>query len=75
VCQAFEAQDPKKIDKCFLTLQRVLEQSMLVEGDNTYRIPHAPETEIPMKSVPCSDLALLVADKAIAKATEATNLT
>jgi hypothetical protein len=38
--QAFNDFDPRKIEKGYVTLQSVLEEIILCNGDNNYRIPH-----------------------------------
>lgn len=38
--QAYRDFDPRKIEKGYVTLQSVLEEIILCNGDNNYRIPH-----------------------------------
>ncbi|KAG4240085.1 hypothetical protein PC116_g11939 [Phytophthora cactorum] len=40
VCAAFDEMDSAITNKCFLTLKRVLQASMLVRGINSYDIAH-----------------------------------
>jgi hypothetical protein len=40
VKQAYEEFDPRKIEKGYVTLQSVLDEVILTNGDNNYRIPH-----------------------------------
>jgi hypothetical protein len=39
VCEAFAEMEVRTLEKCFLTLQCVMEQIMLVKGGNNYELP------------------------------------
>lgn len=66
VSEAFAEMEPTKLDKCFVTLQSVMEACMMEKGGNAYAIPHLNKDkliargEVP-RSLPCSGAAFAAA--------------
>jgi hypothetical protein len=63
VYAAFEVMDSGTTNKCFLTLQSVMEASMLVAGGNSYDLPHLKNDAliragIMPRCLPCSAEAM-----------------
>lgn len=67
--ESFAELEVKTLEKCFLTLQAVMEQIMLVEGGIDYDLPHVKKKHFPHgifpSSLPCSDLAYKTATDAL----------
>jgi hypothetical protein len=69
VKEAFAEVQVRTLEKCFSTLQAVMEQIMLARGGNDYDLPrvksvHFPDGNFPF-ALPCSEEAYSVAQQAL----------
>lgn len=75
VINSFQELEVKSLEKCFLTLQGVMEQIMLVKGGNDYDLPHVKSKHFPdgvfPDSIVCSNVAFDTATAAITELEEA----
>lgn len=68
--EAFAELEGTKIDKCFMTLQSVMHETMLCEGGNKFKIPHLKKDTLlrlgtlPQR-LPCTEKACDVATGAL----------
>lgn len=67
---AYKELEPVTIDKCFLTLQSVMEATMLDRGGNNFKVPHLKKDSliragILPRSLICSSLAVNTASNAL----------
>jgi hypothetical protein len=72
--ESFRDMEVKTLEKCFLTLQAVMEQIMLAKGGNDYSLPHVKKKHFSdgrfPSSLPCSNKAF---DTAVAALDEMLN--